>query len=465
MHKDLYVEVDALEGRAPSPEALSDVVGKFALHGITLHATLDETDGPAVNWTLWGSFDSYKDTGGPQGTGHFGTSTERAGNWMDVRQAKALAYRYCVFADTYDNDTRSGKCKVPLPNRDFVVTLGGWGATTRDEQAGTFMHKLGHALGLRHGGFEDRHGKPNYFSVMNYLWQTPVRLNNGCGGASLQQLIAYQNSWVLEYSSGNLLTLDESNLSEPAGLGGDAGSVVPVGPPPIATQFSQLVPMGGPVNWDRVGSATAVGVAADANYVMDCLGIENASPGDVLVDHDDWAALQLAVPSATLLATYESHSVTELDNELTLETLEDLGALQFDCNLNRLPDADDISAGRSQDTNGNGVPDECEAGVVGVGDQPQATTLALSLRRNPARIDAGVLIEFSVPRRAAATVRIHDVAGALTRTLFDGEADAGAHVLVWNGATEYGTRVSPGVFFVSLAVEGRKIAQRLVVLH
>ena len=37
---------------------------------------------------------------------------------------------------------------------------------------GTFMHELGHNLGLRHGGLDELRYKPNLLSVMNYAFQT-----------------------------------------------------------------------------------------------------------------------------------------------------------------------------------------------------------------------------------------------------------------------------------------------------
>jgi hypothetical protein len=44
-----------------------------------------------------------------------------------------------------------------IPGHDFLVTLGGWKSQTgtTEEQAGTFLHELGHNLGLRHGGSDN----------------------------------------------------------------------------------------------------------------------------------------------------------------------------------------------------------------------------------------------------------------------------------------------------------------------
>ena len=52
------------------------------------------------------------------------------------------------------------------PGVGLPVTMG-------DFQAAAFMHELGHTLGLLHGGGDDINFKPNYVSVMNYLWEMP----------------------------------------------------------------------------------------------------------------------------------------------------------------------------------------------------------------------------------------------------------------------------------------------------
>jgi hypothetical protein len=465
MQKDIFVEVDALGGLEPMGTVLGAVVGKFAEHGIRLHATKDETDGLATDWALWDSLDAYRNTGGPQGTGHFGTVIERtAGNWNNVRQAKALAYRYCVFAHSIGgtpgaSSTTSGMSLIP--GRDFVVSLGNWGSRTPDEEAGTFMHELGHSLGLRHGGGDGLVGKPNYYSVMNYVWQTRVRLTDGCGGGSLEQLLQYYDSWTLDYSSGNLPPLDENNLSEPAGIGGDPNKVVPIGPPVSTSPLSLLVPMGGAVNWDRVGTATATGVAADANYVEDCSHFTNPSLGDFLFDHDDWGNLIYAVPPAAT----EAQSVLALENELTLETLEGLSALQLDCNLNGLPDAEDIATGRLRDDDANGVPDACENfRVVGVESSPARGSLSLRIDGSPVTSGAPLSIRFEVPADGRARLQVFNISGALVASLLDARIARGPHTATWSGLAARGRRAAGGVYFLRLEFGGSSKVVRVAVI-
>ena len=38
---------------------------------------------------------------------------------------------------------------------------------TNDQKIGTFIHELGHDLGLHHGSVDDVNYKPNHLSVMN----------------------------------------------------------------------------------------------------------------------------------------------------------------------------------------------------------------------------------------------------------------------------------------------------------
>ena len=58
---------------------------------------------------------------------------------------------------------------------DFLITLGLWDNTnfvgSHFGVASTTMHELGHTFGLGHGGDALPNCKPNYLSVMNYMFQ------------------------------------------------------------------------------------------------------------------------------------------------------------------------------------------------------------------------------------------------------------------------------------------------------
>src|SRR5262249_39421051 len=110
----------------------------------------------------------------------------------------------------------SGSGVSDIGGADSLISLGLWGADgqTVPVESGTFMHELGHSLGLTHGGLFrtlvgpgpqdysfsfDPNCKPNHQSVMNYLFQ--VDLLNGDD--------------PLDYSDEILPTLNESAPSPP----------------------------------------------------------------------------------------------------------------------------------------------------------------------------------------------------------------------------------------------------------
>ena len=72
------------------------------------------------------------------------------------------------------------------------------------------MHELGHNLGLRHGGDDNVHRKPNYLSVMNYSFQTTGMTIDGAAGN-------------FDYSRFELSNLNEGSLNESQGLNAVSG--------------------------------------------------------------------------------------------------------------------------------------------------------------------------------------------------------------------------------------------------
>jgi hypothetical protein len=210
-------------------------------------------------------------------------------------------YRYCIFADTHSDPTSSGLAE--LPGNDFMVTLGGWSLPggTSDQQAGTFMHELGHNLGLKHGGGDSILLKANYHSVMNYLWQTPMP--------------QYSSSWTLDYSRERFPDLNEANLSEPNGIGGHAGHILLAGPQPAT-----LVDENGPVDWNRDGDKNDTAVTADINWR---LLSQPASPNEILHGYNDWIHLRYRLSGHSNFQT-GVHTETTINQELTFEIFEEL---------------------------------------------------------------------------------------------------------------------------------------------
>ncbi len=109
---------------------------------------------------------------------------------------------------------------------DAMVTLGGFrdgaGRPVGSDfmQASTLMHELGHSFFLRHGGASgEPNCKPNYQSVMNYLFQ-------------LRGLKDDTNISRVNFSGQTLPALNETLLSDPGGLGVD---VTTNDPPPYRT--------------------------------------------------------------------------------------------------------------------------------------------------------------------------------------------------------------------------------------
>jgi hypothetical protein len=116
---------------------------------------------------------------------------------------------------------RTCNSKALIPGDDFQRTDVGAGPDddsvgTVREQSATLMHELGHALGLGHGGVEATsqtgnaviNFKPNYLSVMNYLFAT-VGLTD-----------AVTLSTRIDYSSpGDPLALVKGILDENVGIG------------------------------------------------------------------------------------------------------------------------------------------------------------------------------------------------------------------------------------------------------
>ena len=173
-----------------------------------------------------------------------------------------------------------------FPGGDAMVALGGFDNASGEPvgtdymQGGTLAHELGHTLGLRHGAVKLTSGlierepncKPNYQSVMNYLFQ-------------LRGLLDDSGVPYVNFSGQTLPTLDETGL--PIGLGSDVSTFAS---PPYRT------------GWYAPKANVAFGTAATKH----CDGtplLYGPDGSDADTDPDPLEPEMIRVDSATIAAT------------------------------------------------------------------------------------------------------------------------------------------------------------------
>lgn len=173
-------------------------------------------------------------------------------------------FHYSIHCHRYNTETNNSSGVAELNGNDFIVSLQS--STSNSSISKTFMHELGHNLGLRHGGFENRNRKPNYNSVMNYRFQFPGADTN-CNAIG---------DGVLDYSRGLRIPLDENNLDETQGTCGTTS-----------------------IDWDSSGTietSVARNINCNTGTSQPCGTNTNCEDAtcNVLLDHDDWASINFA---------------------------------------------------------------------------------------------------------------------------------------------------------------------------
>lgn len=292
MRKDVFLEIDYMDGHFPGLDVVNNVRAAFenapvnnpdGSTGITLHIQIDEVL-DHQNQTTGLEFADIREN-------NFGTESERpdpATPFIENHtvEAKALVYHYAIFAHQQAANPPSSGGFYDL--NTFVVTLGasGWGdhpvtghdVGSFDERAGTLMHELGHSLGLNHGGGDGVNCKPNYLSVMSYSRQFTSPIANR----------------PLDYSHSDLNSLNENYLSEPQGIQAStpAGLVTVHGP-----QFQYQTVTGTAVDWNQDSDTEDIFLPADINR-LDGVGGCGPTPGQSLYGHNDWGNLQYATTLA-----------------------------------------------------------------------------------------------------------------------------------------------------------------------
>ena len=93
-----------------------------------------------------------------------------------------------------------------------------------------------------------------------------------------------------------------------------------------------------------------------------------------------------------------------------------------------------------------------------------ASALARLGQNHPNPFNPTTEIEFSVPERASASLRVYDTSGQLVATLVEGTVDAGTTRVEWNGLDWRGRAAASGVYFYRLVIPGATETRKMVLL-
>ncbi len=285
-HKDLFVEVDYMDcavaggdcaagdthSHRPKTAAINAVVAAFAnanvsnpdgVNGITLHVDVSNSIPHQNNLNINGLCFA-----GGAGIGSFDAVKADPANF-GPNNPRRFAYHYSLWTHQQLSTSTSSGCGE-LPGNDFQVALGGWNVGSGDmdgdtlpdadvgtvqQQAGTFMHELGHNLNLGHGGGDGVNFKPNYLSIMNYRYQVsgiPPSDPDGPVGPL---------SGRIDYSQAALPSLVETSLNEAAGVGDGTDTAFWVCPGGSVSGS----PGNGPADWNCNGNTTGNRLTVDIN--------------------------------------------------------------------------------------------------------------------------------------------------------------------------------------------------------
>ena len=317
-HKDLFVEIDRMQGAPFWQGGVDEVVAAFddapltnpdGMDGIRAHLMVDESDLPFL-----ASWDDDFVTYASSKAIHFGTPAERADpNWANIKDARERVFRYCAVINSIDGGALG---IAETPGNDMMVALGAYGAANADNFGSTLMHELGHMLNLHHGGGDGINYKPNYISCMNYNYDDVFAGNGG--------------NLLLDFSREALPAMNESALDETASFGD--GSVYAG----VYTLYGKPDGSGGrALDWVLLGSASVdwnddgteeAGVVADVNWFPAGYpgGAASASAGQTLSSYNDWELVVL--PLGVNGPYQDSMHVRPPYNEMTIAEREWLAA-------------------------------------------------------------------------------------------------------------------------------------------
>lgn len=103
------------------------------------------------------------------------------------------------------------------------------------------------------------------------------------------------------------------------------------------------------------------------------------------------------------------------------------------------------------------------SGIVSVDEVPEPLVARLSNLPNP--FSSATTFSFSLREEGWVALRLYDVEGRLRAMPVDQWLGTGAHSVDWSSRDRQGKRLSPGVYFARLEVNGTIVARRVTVTN
>ena len=347
-HKDVFVEVDWMGApgggdthtHAPNPGAIANIVTAFNNAPVTnpdsttgVHLHVDYGPSSPLTWgtaATWGALShgtvvphqAFVSTCTGFNFNWTGVDTIKAANFTPGRAAvfhyNPWVHSLCsALPGTSGISRNPGGTAFGTGASDFIVSLGAWtGSTgTTNEQSGTFMHELGHNLGLRHGGEDHTQWKPNYLSVMNYALQTRGLIIGGTMGH-------------FDYSRYDLPNLNENGLDETTGINLPGGLATTLGTMWFcALDDLRVDTNASAVDFNCDGDESDTSVSENINQGMSW---NNNATLDTLTSQNDWINLvytggAISQPGATVNLPVETE-VIDIDEvqDSTIPTIHSI---------------------------------------------------------------------------------------------------------------------------------------------
>lgn len=229
LRKDILIEVDWMASAAPPNQIWSIIESVF-----TNAPVLNPDGSPGFHIAIDRGQGGVFSEGGTVLIDVDEISLDPLGTFDQLKSmpvARADFFHYCIIARE-DPEGSSGDSEVNGGNDFYVALEGPDPPETQLAIAGTFVHELGHNLGLRHGGNwggqEDKHFefKPNLPSTMSYRYQydgisvdcdlTPDGYHDFSEGM-MMELHEHSIDESVGICDGQWIDFDENNTVTPAG--------------------------------------------------------------------------------------------------------------------------------------------------------------------------------------------------------------------------------------------------------